>query len=230
MAAPDLFHSLSTNELKKEIGKIVSKDTRSLPDKAKVFSAIASIQKFDLLPDVTEFAKLSELVAAGHKELNRGITATRGVPAMFYVKELLLGPMYPGTLSSLGNGIYLASTQASEKKLPDTFPSISQIAIKYANGDEGGIVVRCALKPDAKVMEYDGLKDFCRDNRNRAREAGLGDMGAIAAALGYDAYFREQIERDINEIVWVVVNRNALTFQRQVLQYAPKAVYSGATK
>jgi hypothetical protein len=126
--AQDLFHLLSTNELKKEIGTLVAKDKRTLPENSKIFAAIAHMQKFDQLPDLVGYKELNALIAVGHIELNRGMTATKGVPVALYVRELLIGAMYPGTLSSIGNGIYLATTQPTKLILPDAFPRLSKIA------------------------------------------------------------------------------------------------------
>src|SRR5665213_1015848 len=104
--ADDILNGLSTNELRREIQRLTSDDQRSLPPRSKIFAAVAKLQSFDVLPEVIEYVALNEIVSKGSIELNRGISSTKGVPAQLYAKELVLGAMYPGTLSALGNGIY----------------------------------------------------------------------------------------------------------------------------
>lgn len=221
--ADDLFYGLSRAELKKEITALVSKDQRSLPERAKVFSAVANMQKFDMLADIVECEELEKRVTDGAIELQRGIAPNRGVPAILYARELLLGPLYPGTLSALGHGIYLATTSVEFGK-HEGFPRISRIAHEYAKKCHPGIIVRCALKKDAKITDAEGLKDFLRENRNRARDVGITDVGTFAAAFGFDGYFCDGVEPGTNERVWIVVNRGALVFQKNALQIGPAKV------
>jgi len=218
--AEDIFHDLSPNELKKEIARITSEDVRSLPPNAKIFSAIVRLQNFDRLPEFTDYGCINKMVAKGCVELNRGLSGTKGVPALLYARELIRGPMYPGTLSSLGNGIYLATTgdYADTPINPPMFPNLSKTAVKYASNDDSGVILRCALKESAKILDFDDVRAIARDNRNRVRDAQVTDFGALTAALGFDAFFRDDTFDGSGEKVYVVVNRTALTFQREVLQ------------
>ncbi|MCE0483799.1 MAG: hypothetical protein LV479_06130 [Methylacidiphilales bacterium] len=218
--ADDIFHGLSPNELKKEVARIIAVDARSLPPNAKIFSAIAQLQNFDRLPELTDHGCINKMIDQKCVELQRGLSGTKGVPAMLYAKELVLGPMYPGTLSALGNGIYLATTgeYADTPSNSQFFPKMSRMAFKYAANDDSGVILRCALKADAKILDFDDVRSIARDNRNRVRDAQVTDFGALTAALGFDAFVRDDTFDGSGEKVYVVVNRTALTFQREVLR------------
>ena len=217
--ATDILNGLSTNELMREIKRLVCDDQRSLPHRSKVFSAVASLQKFDVLPEVIDIASMNELISKGSIELNRGISATKGVPSQLYAKELILGSMYPGTLSALGNGIYFAVPSHVDEKLYPAFPKVSKVALKYTKTKEqnygAGALIRAALKTEAKIADCDDLRQDLRENRNRAKLAGITDIGTFAAALGFDAYFADGIDEDADERVYTVLNRGAIFVQRQ---------------
>src|SRR5947208_15139400 len=107
--ASDIFYQFSKAELKKELDALMASDPRSLPLKAKMFAAVAKKQGFDLLPDSAGIADIDKFCGEkGFVELNRGISSSNGILAGFYAKELLTGPLYPGTLTAMGNGIHLA--------------------------------------------------------------------------------------------------------------------------
>lgn len=212
--ADEILYGLSTNELKKEIDKYVLEDQRALPHRSKVFAAVARIQKFDVLPEIVEVAELDEkLKDPKCIELNRGIAPTKGVPAQFYAKELVLGPMYPGTLTALGNGMYFATpSHVDETNLP-TFPRISVVALKYAKCETVGVVIRAALKPDSKIVDCEDLKADLRTHRNRVKLSGITDVGTFAASLGFDAYYADGVYEDCDERVYTVLNRGSLLVQ-----------------
>jgi len=220
----DIFHDKSVAELKKEIDAIVGQDARSLPPKAKTFAAVAKLQGYDMLPDVVEPGEMQQEVGGGAIELNRGMSGTKGVQAAIYARDLLYGPMYPGTLSAYGNGIYFAVPGQTGKLA--AFPKISEIARMYATpGDDDlgpGVIVRAILKPSAKIADCQELKACFRDNRNRAHNAGITDLGAFAAALGFDAYHIDDCYDHTDERVFVVVNRGALIFQKIALKVPPR--------
>src|SRR5712672_161362 len=114
----DIFHGLSRPELKKRINEHVACDQRSLPQRAKIFAAVAKIQEFDTLPDVVSPNEMNEMIGSGLTELQRGISANGSVPAILYARELARGPMFPGTLSAIGHGIYMATTSVEYKDHP----------------------------------------------------------------------------------------------------------------
>jgi hypothetical protein len=177
------------------------------------------MQGFDGWPGLQPPNEIERLIANGHKELNRGICGTKGVPAIFYARELLKGPMYPGTLSAFGSGIHLSTTSESppDDAAKSGFPRCSKTAMEYACGDDTGVVLRCVLKPESRILETDEIRDIRRDNKNRAREAQLNDFGALVAALGFDGFLCDKVADDQTELWYVIVNRTVLTFQNLVL-------------
>jgi hypothetical protein len=74
--------------------------------------------------------------------------------------------------------------------------------------------VRAALKATAKIAQCDDLKQDLRENRNRAKRAGINDLGAFAAALGFDAFAADGVYDDTDERVFTVLNRGALIVQK----------------
>jgi hypothetical protein len=212
--ANDILNGLSTNELGKEIQRLITEDQRSLPPRSKVFSAIAKLQKFDVLPEVGGVDEINKAVASGCIELNRGLSSTKGISSQFYAKELLFGSMFPGTLSAIGNGIYFAVPSKQDLLYTPLFPLVSVAALKYTRGETSGALVRAALKATAKIAQCDDLKQDLRENRNRAKRAGINDLGAFAAALGFDAFAADGVYDDTDERVFTVLNRGALIVQK----------------
>jgi hypothetical protein len=102
--AVNLIQDRSPAELKKEITGIVEKDLRALPGTAKIFAAVARLQKFDRLPEIADPARIDESIAEGCKELQRGISPSDGVPAELYARELIGGTLHPGTKIAYGHG------------------------------------------------------------------------------------------------------------------------------
>lgn len=210
----DILNGLSPNELQKEIQKFVCEDQRALPLRSKVFSAIAKLQKFDVLPDAVEIDDINKAVEGGSIELNRGLSGTKGIPAQLYAKELIFGALYPGTLSAKGNGIYFAVPSKVEARFLPIFPRISIAAMKYTKGETVGILLRAALKKDSKLADCDELKEYMRENKNRSKRAGITDLGAFAAALGFDALYEDALYDDTGERIYTVLNRGALLIQK----------------
>jgi len=217
----DIFHGLSRPELKKRINEHVACDQRSLPQRAKIFAAVAKIQEFDTLPDVVSPNEMNEMIGSGLTELQRGISANGSVPAILYARELARGPMFPGTLSAIGHGIYMATTSVEYKDHP-AFPRVSKVAHEYAKKEHPGVIVRCCLKQSIKSADDEDLKQFLREHRNRAKEVGINDLGTFAAALGLDGYYCDNVYDHTTERVWVVVNRGCLVFQNIALQVSPQ--------
>jgi hypothetical protein len=213
--ADDILNGLSVNELKKEIEKFVSEDQRSLPHRAKVFSAVARLQKFDVLPEIIEVDKMNEKVKTGCVELNRGLSSTNAIPSQFYAMELVKGSLYPGTLSALGNGIYFAVPTIKDEKFLPIFPLVSCVALKYTKGENSGCLIRAALTKAVKIADCNDLKDDLRQNRNRARSSGITDVGTFAAALGFDAYYADGVYNDTAERIYTVLNRGAIYVQNK---------------
>lgn len=102
----------------------------------------------------------------------------------------------------------------AESPYAGIFPRISKVALKYTNGETSGILVRAALKKTSQIGECDGLQQYLRENRNRARRAGITDLGAFAASLGFDAIYEDCLYDDSEERIFTVVNRGALLIQK----------------
>jgi hypothetical protein len=212
----DLLHDRSPNELEKEIKQLICGDQRSLPPKSKVFAAVAKLQEFDGLPEVVKKEEMDTATAGGALELNRGLGATKGVPAIVYARALVAGAMYPGTWSALGNGMYFAVPSLKIPEYESILPMVSAVALKYTKGEEAagsGFIVRAALKKGSKIVDCDQLKEDVKLYRNRAKKAGITDIGAFAAALGIDAFYADGVYDDTEERVYTVLNRGALLVQ-----------------
>ncbi len=214
--AKNLFHDLSRANLKKEIDDWVQHEIRSLPKNAKIFAAIAHMQGFDTLPKIATPEEMEGHIASGGIELNRGISSNQGMPAANYAHDLLYGSLYPGTQVAHGQGIYCASP--SEQCPHYGFPRVSRIAKRYAEKEPPGLIVRCALRQNAKHLEDYDLRELINENRGRARAVGLEDLGCFAAALGFSAYYRDHLDDLSAERIWVVLNRGDLICQEWVLQ------------
>ena len=178
------------------------------------------MQGFDGWPGLLPDIDVDNLINRGERELNRGICGTKGLSAFFYADQLIHGSMYPGVLTAFGHGIYLSTVSElpPEGNRIAAFPRISKSAAKYGGQNETGVILRCSLKADAKILIQNEFDEFRRQNRNRAREAQVIDYGTLAAALGYDAMECDKIGVEQTETWYVVVNRTALTFQQTVLQ------------
>lgn len=220
--ASNLIQDLSPAELKNEITSLVEKDTRALPGTAKIFAAVAQLQEFDRLPERLEPDQIEGLIATGHKELQRGISPSDGVPAELYARELVRGTLHPGTKIAFGQGIYLATPSVAGHH-PE-FPRISEVACHYATSADGaGIVLRCVLKKEVILREQGEILAHFREERNRARQAGIVDLGTFAAACGFQGYTCDGIAPKHEEEVVVVLDRTGLVFQIVALQIPQKA-------
>src|SRR5260221_2136169 len=206
--ANDILNGLSPNELNKEILQLISKDQRGLPPPSKILAAVAKLQRFDVLPENATTEDINKAVANNCVELNRGLAATKGVPSVFYARELIHGSLYPGTLSAFGNGIYFAVPSSAEHpKCCATFPKISIVALKYTTGETPGALLRAVLKEGSRMAQREDLTQDLRENRNRAKRAGITDLGSFAAALGFDAFYSDYVYEDSDERVYTVLNR-----------------------
>lgn len=213
----DIFHGQSPARLRKEIQEKIAADLRTLPERSKIFAAIAAIQGFDGWPTVAEPAAIDEMVAGGAVELQRGISESNGIPAITYAKELIGGPMYPGTFSAFGTGIYFANP-GPQAVNSEPFAGCSSTALNYARKGGSGVIVRAALPKGARIAERDELNGYFRENRNRATEAGITDFGSFCAALGFDGFVCDKVNAISDESWYVLVNRKILVIQNSILQ------------
>lgn len=216
--ASDLFHDNSPSKLREKIDKLVTDDLRSLPKNAKRFAAVAKLQEFDSWPGLQPASHVDDEIAKGGVELNRGLSGSNGVPAILYARDLVLGPMFPGTQSALGSGIYFSDLgcPVAGFQAIDGFRRISKTASEHGNLGDTGVILRCVLKSGSKLMPHQELTEYFTANRNRCREAQITDCGTLVAALGFDGIVCDYASHNHGEQWYVIVNRTALIFQRTI--------------
>ncbi len=155
---------------------------------------IAARQGFDAPPRLADAAEIDAAVADGWTEVWRGIVDHPSASAAEQQVEFWEGPWRPGR-GTYGNGMYVSTRRAT--------------ADAYADG-WGGTVMRIAIDPGARIVEYQELvKEFKAWRRTLPNKGELpfdllgfraqtdevaflqmfrGDVGRFAAAGGYDAY------------------------------------------
>jgi hypothetical protein len=223
----DLFLTHAPHKLAEAITQIMVSDQRSLPPRAKAFAAVAKMQGFDAFPDLKPAEEIDRMIKDdGCVELNRGLSGSNGIPAMMYAKELVLGTLYPGTQSAFGTGIYLTDLGCPFTLPTPAIPGFSRIAHTahdHAGAGENGVVLRCILKKNARILTHEEVKELRRDNKNRYREAQLSDCGSLTAALGCDGFQCDGIGKNAGEKWYVVVNRTPLIFQSSCVRFSATA-------
>ncbi|MFD0365381.1 hypothetical protein ACFQZZ_28430 [Nocardia sp. GCM10030253] len=180
------------------------------------------LQGFDGLPTLTGSRGVDEVIAAGGRELFRGVTDPR------HAQEFRTGRRhFPGLAAegrATGNGTYATTMRES--------------ALHYAGGNPEG-VIRMALRPDARIIDFDQLFlenqhaiGFISDELPRLRQMDQTpeiaariqelrdawhvyiDKGRFAAAQGYDAYPTHGSMLNMDDRYWVILNRTALVVER----------------
>lgn len=182
---------------------------------------IAEMQGFTGRPEVVDRAEMDRRVAAGWPEMWRGVSEytvresdnagsrTRTVSAAENVEQFRSGDYYPGV------GIFGSGTYASVDP---------QTALGYVSGSLGDDyantpgIARIALRPDARVVDFDELlaqhPDLEAPRRPQDR-AVLQDLGRLAAALGYDAISVRPRNKAYGDrtMYYVILNRTAVAVQ-----------------
>lgn len=180
-----------------KIAKRLREDKSTYGDTA--LGDIYEQQGFHGRPTVATAQEMDALVAAGHKQLFRGIADAdlqgplAGVTGADFAQQFRLGDEhYPG-FGFHGNGTYVTDWQLEAQGYSDPhdekFRDPQYRDLKYWPG-----VVRMTLPPDARVVELQRLKGQQHEAINRAsrredwdRYAVIVDLGRYAAMLGYDA-------------------------------------------
>jgi HK97 family phage portal protein len=171
-------------------------------DHDAILARILSSQDFDALPTVLSAAAFAAL-SDDHVEVYRGIA---GSQAEQWAREFRTGRLFTG-LGTYGNGTYTTTDESA--------------AEGYAAGrgwrgaDEDGVVMRMALRPDARVISLSDLREIAAaDERLQSGDFGkaFGDPGRLAAALGYDALVMTPDPGE-SERYYVVLNRGALVVE-----------------
>jgi hypothetical protein len=160
----------------------------------RILAAVAAVQGTDRPPRVVSHGQLSRLVARGALEVWRGLP---GVDADRHAEALRAGPLHMGS-GIYGNGLYFTASRAA--------------AARFAGPD--GVVVRAALLPGARVVDWADLAvlmqatgDRLTESQRRRLAVLLDDPGRFAAAMGFDA-----VRLPNGDLL--VVNRTALVVAR----------------
>src|SRR5260221_580613 len=75
-------------------------------------------------------------------------------------------------------------------------------------------IFAAVLKEGSRMAQREDLTQDLRENRNRAKRAGITDLGSFAAALGFDAFYSDYVYEDSDERVYTVLNRGMLIVQK----------------
>lgn len=166
-------------------------------DRDERLGEIWRLQGFDGLPTVVSRAELDAL-PDDHVRLYRGVSTAA------FAEQFRTGDAFPG-LGVSGNGTYTAV-------LEGTADSYAGLRSGQNDGD-GGAVLRMALSPQARVVVAEELTEMFNDVDGFPElddpDVGFAfaDMGAFAAALGYDAIL---VGADRVDQFYIVQNRTAL--------------------
>lgn len=153
---------------------------------------IAKRQGFDAKPTVVPRKQLDDAISGGATEVFRGVKGTPSHSAAELNDQFRTGDVYFGA-GTFGSGLYFSTNRS--------------YAEEFAS--DGGLM-RAALRPDARTIEYGELDGKMRKNfggeRDFDRKMLLGtNPGWLAALLGYDAV---RVGENL-----VVLNRGALLVQ-----------------
>lgn len=160
------------------------------------------------LPDVVSEAELRDYVAAGEKELWRGI-AGFGPVAGDRAWQFRAGPLYAGM------GVYGSGTYTSVDV---------DLARGYTSGEPAGLL-HMTLKRDARVVEFQELEGAMHAKFTQAHaDEWLGpktprwriidklarDRGRLALLAGYDAIHVPSSANGSGDSFYVILNRTAV--------------------
>jgi hypothetical protein len=172
---------------------------------ARPLTAISHQQGFDGKP---QHGSVDDAIAAGGLEIHRGIIPHEksGTSAEQIRDKMIDGPYEPGR-GNYGNGYYF-STSPGIAKMYSNAPIMVQ---GYnAKAVKGGVTVRAALHKDAKIVDYQDIKEqhlaWAKSERERVHWntyetnfqipegkvspellSQINDPGHFAALMGYDA-------------------------------------------
>src|SRR5260221_427825 len=189
----------------------------------RALAELQHAQRFDGKPDIVSEAALNAHVKSGEVELWRGDTQVG------HTDDLMMGEHHAG-LGVHGSGTYTALASAGGHG----------VARNYAKSSgNDGLIMRMSVKKDARVIEYDHLKELAHQAVEHAQReekaaqargdkaggeggrtlnwlASPHDQGAsrYAVALGYDA-INVNTSRSLKG-QWIILNRTALRISHQV--------------
>jgi hypothetical protein len=185
--ASDFPHDISASIAEQE-DKFTFSDERLPYD--SWLTLIGTDQGFDKKPTVVSSADLDDAISGGAIEMFRGVIPNKstGESAESVADKFTRGAYEPG-LGIYGNGYYTSvSRDVAEVYATRTLTPSGSIG-----KTKRGTVTRMALKPDARVIDYDDLVYLMyryhdkQDVPKHIRLAVAADPGRFAAMLGYDA-------------------------------------------
>lgn len=150
---------------------------RTKEDGNVALTAIYTAQGFHAKPDVVTSRQLDSYVSAGETEVFRGTYGGPGNPDIWNETFRSSDRHYAGS-GIYGNGTYVGSLREAQG---------------YTGGSNSGTILRMTIKADAKIGDYNVLNTQRIDEgriaiaRGDSTEAYV-DVGAYAAAKGYDGY------------------------------------------
>ncbi len=190
----------------------------------RALAELQHAQRFDGKPDIVTEAQLNAHVKAGEVELWRGDTKPG------HTDNFMMGEHHAG-IGVHGSGTYTALASAGGQVVARTYAK---------SGTNNGLIMRMSVKSDARVIEYDHLKELAHQAGQHADRAeqtarASGDRNALAKAetlkwltsggsergfsryavtLGYDA-INVNTSRTLKG-QWIILNRTALRVSHQV--------------
>jgi len=196
--APNRMNPLepgNTDELVREVDNERGDHEPKAGSIDKALDLIVVKQGFDGLPGLVDSV---DDLPEGQPVFYRGVTDTSDESAEDLVDQFAHGDFFVGT-GMFGNGIY-GSTE-------------EEMALSYATGNsmvanpDG--VITFALRPDAKVADWDELveaRKLVDSNSDVAK-----DPGRVAAILGYDAVIKPVVSAtgETQEQILILLNRSA---------------------
>jgi len=205
-----------------------------------VLADVGKLQGFDGLPQVGTKAELDAAVGSGWTELWRGVVGS-GLSTPADINGRLRAGAYEPGRGLYGNGWYFSERRITAENFrfrePKTnFPAGGGADFELSDLEDGDDapdgLVRMALSPQARVIDYDDLVKL-RDRWQASQRSGtpaslaFSDPGRLATALGYDAvrigghhgdggyYPGWEDSDDLGGAIQIVVlNRTAMLIQR----------------
>lgn len=174
-------------------------------------------QGYHGLPEMVSQDEMSRRLAAGWIETYRGF-GTEDYAQMFDE-----GDHHYGGLGIYGNGTYTGAFGEARHYAMDWRPTRRDMTMGEEEAEfddyrtwEG--LRRMAIHPDARIITADELRRIFLDtygypDENPGPEGlAMRDPGRLAAALGYDAIYRENSGIDD---FWIILNRTAVAVEKR---------------
>lgn len=162
-------------------------------------------QGFDGLPHVITKQEMDEYVAAGERELFRGLDSygMKGKTGEELAEQFRSGDLYTG-LGLAGNGTYVA------------YGADKYDAEGYMGADAEGAMLRMSLKSEAKAISIQELKSIQEKDAIIQTHFELDELGRYATFKGYDVIDVGASRSAPNYMV--ILNRTAVRVQNMSIK------------